>query len=103
MVTTLDKQPINLSIFGIQKLLACAVGDFTSARELRNGSVLVEVQTKRQADAALNMSNWVSQLVKVTAHRSLNTRRGIIRCREFRDCDDTEVLNAPSSQGVSSA
>ena len=36
----------------------------------------------------------------VTAHRSLNTSRGIIRCREFRDRDDAEVLNALSGQGV---
>ena len=49
------------------------------------------------------MTTWVSQSVKVTAHRFLNTSRGIIRCREFCDCDDTEVLNVLSSQGVSGA
>ena len=103
MITTQDEQPITLSIFGIQKLLSCAVGDIVSAKKLRNGSVLAEVRNKRQADAALNMTTWVSQSVKVTPHRSLNTSRGVIRCREFRDCDDTEVLNALSSQGVSDA
>jgi hypothetical protein len=74
--------------------LSCAVGDIKSAKKLRNGSVLIEVCNEHQADAALQMTNWVSQPVKVTAHRSRNTSRGIIRCREFRDCDEAEVLNA---------
>ena len=103
VISAIDEQPINLSIFGIQKLLSCAVGDIKSAKKLRNGSVLVEVRNKNQADLALKLTNWVSQPVKVNAHRSLNTSRGIIRCREFRDCNGTEVLNALSSQGVTCA
>lgn len=103
VAASVDDQPINLSIFGIQKLLSCAIGDIKSAKKLRNGTVLIEVRNKHQANAALKMTNWVSQPVKVTPHRSLNTSRGIIRCRDFRDCDDAEVLNALSSQGVTSA
>ena len=103
VVTATDEQPLNLSSFGLQKLLSCAVGDIKSAKMLRNGSVLVEVRNKNQADTALKLTNWVTQPVKVTAHRSLNMSRSIIRWREFRDCDDTEVLNALSSQGVISA
>ena len=57
VITTLDEQPINLSVFGIQKLLSCAVGNIISAKKLRNGSVLAEVRNKRQAEAALNMTN----------------------------------------------
>ena len=94
VVSSTDELPITLSIIGIQKLLSCAVGDIKSAKKLRNGSVLIEVRNKNQADAALQMANCVSQPVKVTAHRSLNTSRGIIRCREFRDCDEAEILNA---------
>jgi hypothetical protein len=103
VVTSTGEQPINLSIFEIQKLLSCAVGDIESAKKLRNGSVLVEVRNKIQADTALQMTNWVSQPVKVNAHRSLNMSWGIIRCREFRDFDEAEVLNALSAQGVTSA
>ena len=100
VVSARDEQPIKVSIFGIQKLLSCAVGEVKEANKLRNGSVLIEVKTKLQADNALSMSTWVDQAITVTAHRSLNTSRGIIRCREFRDCDDVEVLNALSGQGV---
>jgi hypothetical protein len=100
VATATDGQPITLSIFGIQQLLKCAVGDIKSAKKLRNGSVLIEVRTKLQADTALSLTNWVNQPVTVTAHRSLNTCRGVIRCREFRDCEETEVHNALSAQGA---
>jgi hypothetical protein len=38
--------------------------------------------------------------VAVTPHRSLNSCRGIIRCRDLRDCDDAEVLAELQPQGV---
>ena len=96
---TTDKQ-IDLSIFGIQKLLKCAVGDVKNAKKLRNGSVLIEVASKAQAENALKMQNWVHTPVKVTPHRSLNTCKGVIRCRDLRDCSDEEVLEALSHEGV---
>jgi len=46
------------------------------------------------------MHTWVDQSIVVIHHRSLNTSRGVIRCREFYDCDDAEVLEALSPQGV---
>ena len=100
VVAARDSQPIKLSIFGIQKLVACAIGDIKEAKKLRNGTVLLEVKSQSQADKALAMSMWVDQEVEITAHRSLNTSKGIIRCREFRDSDDAEILNALGGQGV---
>jgi hypothetical protein len=43
VVEAADGQPIKYSIFAIQKLLKCAVGDVKSAKKLRNGAVLIEV------------------------------------------------------------
>ncbi len=91
---------IDLSIFGIQKLLKCAVGDVKNAKKLRNGYVLMEVASKAQAENALKMKTWINTPVKVTPHRSLNTCKGIIRCRDLRDCSDEEVLEALSLEGV---
>jgi hypothetical protein len=68
-------------------------------KKLRNGSVLIEVACKAQADNALKMQMWVSTPAKVTAHRSLNTCKGVIRCRDLRDCSDAEVLEALESRG----
>jgi hypothetical protein len=38
-----NHEPIKSSIFAIQKLLKCAVGDVANAKKLANGSVLLEV------------------------------------------------------------
>ena len=94
------EEQIKHSIFAIQKILQCAVGAVKSAKKLRSGSVLIEVQTKAQADNAMAMQMWIDTPVKVSAHRSLNVSRGVIRCRDFRDCSDTEILDALRSQGV---
>jgi hypothetical protein len=100
VVSSIDNEPIKLNIFGIHKLLSCAIGDVPEAKKLRNGSVLIQVTTKKQAEKAMAMTDWVNQEIKVSPHRSLNTSRGIIRSRELRDCSDDEVLEALSGQGV---
>jgi hypothetical protein len=100
VVEAADGQPIKYSIFGIQKLLKCAVGDVKSAKKLRNGAVLIEVTSKAQADKALRMTTWVDVEVKVSPHRSLNMSKGIIRCRDLRDCSEEEVLDALRPEGV---
>ena len=100
VVEPADNKVINLSIFGIQKLLKCAVGDVKSAKKLRSGAVLIEVSSKQQADNALKMKTWVDVPVKVTPHRSLSTSKGVIRSRELRDCDEAEVLEALRPNGV---
>jgi hypothetical protein len=97
-----DGQPIKLSIFGIQKLLQCAVGEVKSAKKLRSGSVLIEVCSKTQADRALKLNHWVDQPVKITPHRSLNSSKGIIRCPQFKECEDSEVLVELKPLGVTS-
>ena len=93
-------QTIKLSIFAIQKLLKCAVGDVKSAKKLRNGSILLEVCSKAQATNALKMTTWVDTPVSVTPHRSLNSCKGIIRCRDLRDCSEDEILGELSHEGV---
>jgi hypothetical protein len=89
-----------LIYLAIQKLLKSAVGDVKNAKKLRNGTVLVEVASKAQTASALKMHTWISTPVKVTPHRSLNTSKVVIRCREMRDCSDEEVIEALSHEGV---
>lgn len=100
VVEPAEGHTINISIFGIQKLLKCAVGDVKSAKKLRNGCVLIEVASKAQAESALKMTIWIDTPLKVSAHRSLNTCKGIIRCRDLRDCSEEEVLEDLSHEGV---
>ena len=100
VVETLSGQAIDLSIFGIQKVIKCAVGDIKCAKKLRNGTVLIEVASKAQAENALKMQNWIGVPIKVTPHRWLNSCKGVIRCRDLRDCSDEEVLEALHHEGV---
>lgn len=100
VITANNHEPIKYSIFAIQKFLKCAVGDVSCARKLANGSILLEVATKNQEKNALAMKMWVDVPITVTPHRSLNSSRGVIRCREFRDCEDDEVLEALRTQGI---
>jgi len=100
VVSANDGQPIKYSVFAIQKILQCAVGDVKTAKKLYNGSVLIEVSTKQESSKALTMSTWIDTPITVTAHRSLNSCRGVIRCRDFRDCSNDEILDALRSQGV---
>jgi hypothetical protein len=62
--------------------------------------VLIEVTSKAQADKALKMTTWVDVQVKVSPHRSLNMFKGIIRCRDLRNCGDEDVLDALRPEGV---
>jgi hypothetical protein len=100
VVEAADGQPIKYSIFAIQKLLKCAVGDVRSAKKLRNVVVLIEVTVKAQADKALKMTAWIDVHVKVSPHRYLNMSKGIIRCKDLRDCSDDEILDALRPEGV---
>jgi hypothetical protein len=89
------------SPFAVQKFLQCRVGNVKSARKLQSGALLVEVSTSVQAASLSLVNTFVDVPVKVTAHRTLNSCRGIIRCRDLRDCGDDEVLGELQSQGVS--
>ena len=48
----------------------------------------------------MKLSKWVDVDVKVSEHRGLNTCRGIIRCRDLRDCPEEDILEALQSQKV---
>ncbi len=100
VIKALDSLPIKYNIFAIQKFIQCGIGDVKVAKKLANGTVLVEVTSKEQAHKAITMTNWFDTPITVTPHHTLNTCRGVIRCRELRDCDDSEVLAALGPQGV---
>ena len=94
VVQAISGSPISYLICTIQKLLQCAVGTVKSAKKIRSGAVLTEVDSQRVAKRVLDMTNWLDTEIKVSPHRSLNCCRGVIRCRDFKDCADDEVLDA---------
>lgn len=104
VVEPVNKQDaISHSIFAVQKFAQCSIGSIKSAKKLRSGSLLLEVKDKSQYDLAMSLTRWVDVDVKVSEHRGLNSSRGVIRCRDLRDCSENEVLEALQSQKVTAA
>ena len=54
-----------------------------------------------QGKCILKLTSLANTAVTVSAHRTLNTSKGVIRCRELIDCDKAEILEELKTQGVS--
>lgn len=91
----------------ISKTIAGQIGseDFEVTR-LRSGDLLVKVSSDAHS-RSLHLSaihfHGVSYPVKVQPHQSLNSSKGVARCREFKLFSEDEILDALTSQGVSQA
>ena len=48
----------------------------------------------------LKTTSFVQIPVKVSPHRTLNSKKGVIRCPDLKDCSDEEILEELSSQGI---
>ena len=53
-------------------------GQVKNVRKLRSGIILVEVLREAQALNLLKLTSFASVPVKVSAHRSMNTCKGVI-------------------------
>jgi hypothetical protein len=101
VVEPVDKQvQLTQSVFATQKYATSAIGDIKSAKRLRSGVLLLEVRSRAQYNLAMSLTKWLDVDVKVSEHRGLNTCRGVIRCRDLRDCSEDEILDALQSQNV---
>ena len=95
-------RPIDeLSPFAIDKSIKCAIGTLKSIKKLRSGDFLLEVSSATQSRQMNNLKFIMDRPVIVTPHRSLNSCKGVIRCKELIDCDEQEILSKLKSQAVS--
>ena len=77
-----------LSPFAIDKgFQALISGRLRSIKRLRNGTFLVECDAKKQSDLLLKSQKLVDRPMKVSIHPTLNSSRGVIRCRELAGID----------------
>lgn len=90
----------DLSPFAVSKHLKHMIQEPVSIRKLRSGSLLVEVQDKKQSDKLLKLSQLGYVAIKTSPHRSLNEKKGIIRCAEFKGMTDDDLSDELSEQGV---
>ena len=90
-----------LSPFAIDKgFQALISGRLRSIKRLRNGTFLVECDTKKQSDLLLKSQKLVDRPMKVSIHPTLNSSCGVIRCRELAGMSETDIRDELSEQGV---
>lgn len=85
--------------FLISKALFGLVGNLKMIKKIKEG-LLVETVSESQAMRLMKIENLGQYTVKVTGHRSLNTSKGVVTCRDFLNCTTEELLEELKSEGV---
>ena len=82
-----EEKPLRkLSPFAVQKGFQAIAGTLKSIKRLRDGSFLVECSRRAQAENLLKTATFVDRLVHVRVHKTLNSSKDVIRCRELSIC-----------------
>ena len=104
---TNDERPLyKLSPFAVNKAIVAILGsDPFNIKKLRNGSILVEVDKETQSQkllktTKLNLTMDNAIPIDVSPHYSLNTKKGVIRCPDIKDCTDDKILEGLKTEGV---
>ena len=74
-----------LSPFAVQKGFQAIAGTMKSIKRLRDGSFLVECGKRAQAPNLPRTNRFIGRPVKVSIHKTLNSCRGVSRCRDLAD------------------
>ncbi|KAH9367306.1 hypothetical protein HPB48_011919 [Haemaphysalis longicornis] len=81
-----------VSPFAVARELRNLLGPSCRFKKLPTGDLLVEVQAKFQSDALLSMKELATHKVHVTAHRTLNTRLGVVPDEDLIGVSEDEIL-----------
>ena len=101
MTSASEEKPLSkLSPFAVQKGFQAIAGTLKSTKRLRDGSFLVECSRRAQAENLLKTTTFVDRPVHVSMHKTLNSSRGVIRCRELSLLSEAEIGEELKSQGV---
>ena len=65
-----------------------------------NGNLLVEVDSRRQAENILKIKTFHTTKCRAYLHEKLNTSKGVIRSREFALATEDEIASALGKKGV---
>ncbi|GBN01701.1 hypothetical protein AVEN_211118-1, partial [Araneus ventricosus] len=90
-----------VSPFLVEKAITASVGDVKSAKKLRSGDLLVEVQSRKQSEQIVKLKTFSNIQITVFPHASLNSSKGVITCGELLNVPTDEILKELQGQGVS--
>ena len=83
--------------FAIQKDFQAIAGTLKSIKR-HLGSFLVECGKRAQAQNLLQTHRFIDRPVKVSTYMTLNSSRGVIRCRDHADMSEVEIRNELKDQ-----
>ena len=94
------------SPFAVNKAIVAVLGsDPFNIKKLRNGEILIEFDKEAQSIKLLKTTKLNLTMDKVipitlSPHYSLNTKKGVVRCPDIKDCSDEEIWEGPKDEGV---
>ena len=105
MVEAVDaERPLSgLSPFAIKKFFTgVASSGFSEIKKIRTG-FLVKCDNKKTSEQLLKRNGTVciDRPIRVSAHRGLNSCKGVIRCKGLRNVCEAEIKQELAEQGVS--
>lgn len=104
VIEATDFLPINLNPFAISKAISGICGEINNVTRLRSGSLLVECIRRQQSLNLISIKTFANIEVTVSAHRTLNSCRGIVRDRArcLPDMSEEEIAAELKDQMVTS-
>ena len=90
----------SVSPFIIDKAVKGMIGTVNNIKKMKNCGLLIECATKRQVDRKEEYKMLCGIDIKSMAHPTLNSSRGVIRCRDLANLTETEIANEMEDQDV---
>ena len=87
------------SPFLIEKVISTRASPKT-VKKTRNGNLLVEVDSRRQAENRLKIKTFHTTKCRAYPHEKLNIFKGVMRSRELALATEDEIVSALRKQGV---
>ena len=81
-----------MDVFAWHKAVKGMGGSYKSVKPMNDGKqLLVHFENKAYSDNLLRADKLIDVPVKVTPHRSLNSSRCVIGCKEFKNMDEEDI------------
>lgn len=103
VISRADGDFTTFSLIKLCRMINFKFGKVKSFKKIDQGKkILVESIDILQASAIRDAIQLDNIPINVSAHRTLNSSKGVITCRHLMDCSETEILEELETQGVTS-
>lgn len=90
----------NVSPFAQKRGLLLLAGEVKNSKCLKDGTLLVEVESCEQSRKLQAATTFDTMPIKVTPHKMLNSSKGLVFCHDLLDLDVEEIQKELASQRV---